>query len=127
MDLVLGARCGCAFTTKPLWNLRTHGTNIRQQNRNVDLLLSSDLLAKRLLLERHGDDLSVREKRLLREKMAIDYFDWGHALGNERRVVEAAGKYVKAIQSAPLSPTSKQPALGMLKLPLKALTRRIQS
>lgn len=127
MDLVLGSRCESAFTTETLWNLRTHGTNIRQQNRNVDLLLSSDILAKRLLLERHDKDLSAEEKRLLGEKMAVDYFDWGHALGSDRRVLEAAKKFLKAILSAPRSAASRQAFKGLAKLPLKALVSKNQS
>ena len=124
MDLVLGSRCQAAFTTKVLWNLRTHGSNIRQQNRDVDVLLDRDIFAKRELIRRHANSLDRKETQLLKDKIALDYIDWGYATANEGRFLQAAKLYASAMASSKLSRPTTRALMGLAKLPIKTMVGR---
>lgn len=124
MDLVLTSHCEVAFTTEVLWHLRTHDSNIRQLGHNFGLLLSSDIQAKKELLRKHGANLQAQEQKLLRDKIADDYFSWAHGSAQDRALWSAYKYYCLAIRNAGIGPISAKSLAGMAKAPLKYFCRR---
>ena len=81
--------------------MRVHGQNIRQQNPDIAGQAQWDVFIKQEVLRKHGGKLTGAEKRLLRGKIAADFFDWGYAAARQGETAAALAKYWRSFRCKP--------------------------
>ncbi|MEZ0542522.1 glycosyltransferase family 2 protein [Fibrella arboris] len=78
LDMVINRPCRSAFTLVPHWTKHIHGTNIWDCRDHTQIIPDLGFHDEIVLAQRYRHQLSAREKRIFRRRLAMHHFNFAY-------------------------------------------------
>ncbi len=101
IQYVLESRCRVGICCTPLFEFRTHDSNIRQSAAFNEQMGANDVETRKRILKQFGHLVSPEQRRILKEKVAGQYFECAYEYAGRGKVLKSLRGSIMSIYFSP--------------------------